>query len=113
MAGTGTGFPTPKAYDAVFQNGGDRDVLITPVAGQHVVLYGAWSDSTVGGTVTNFRVLEDNTIIWIDETHAGAGIPDSLTTIREAMVFKKGVAVTVRLVGAVAGSLLVSAALVY
>lgn len=44
---TGTGLPTPKGFGATVTNGSDREVIVTPPAGQRVTLYGFAYDDVV------------------------------------------------------------------
>lgn len=110
--GSGSGIPTPRAFDNVANNGADREVVITPAAGEHVVLFGANSGDDTTGTTTSFQVLAGG-VVYSSDSLAAPGSPDSLTSLDNLMAFPKGVAVTVRMTATTGGSLIVSAALVY
>ncbi len=107
---TGAGFPAPKAFNVAVPSGPNLDVTIIPPDNQQVIVYGAWSDSSVTGPLTAFQVLTAGTIIWISEPHAGAGVPDSLTTIGTLLALPRGQTVTVRLKDCTGGRLCVAAA---
>lgn len=107
---TGAGFPSPKAFNNAVLNGPNLDLIIVPPDNQQVIIYGAWSDGSTLGPLTAFQILTDGIIEWIRETHAGAGIPDSLTTIGTLLTLPRGSTVTVRLAGCTAGRLCVAAA---
>ncbi len=110
--GSGSGIPTPRCFNAATNNGSDREVVVTPAAGEHVVLFGANSGDDLTGTTTDFEVIAGG-VAFIRAGLAAPGAPDSLTTLDNLMAFPKGVAVTVRMTDTTGGSLNVSAALVH
>lgn len=107
---TGAGFPAPKCFNLPTIIGMNLDLIITPPLDKQVILYGAWSDSTAAGALSAFQVLTDGFILWISEPHAGAGIPDALTTIGTLLALPRGRPVTVRLKDCIIGNLCAAAA---
>ncbi len=107
---TGAGFPAPKCFDGALINGMNLDLLIVPPLDKQVIIYGAWSDSTTSGALTSFQILTDGTVLWISEAHAGAGIPDALSTIGTLLTLPRGRPVTVRLKDCTGGNLIAAAA---
>lgn len=110
--GSGSGIPTPKCFNNAVNNGSDREVVITPGQGEHVVFFGANAGDDLVGTTTRFQVLAGG-VLFLDASLSAPGSPDSFTTLDNLMAFPKGVAVTVRMTATTAGSLNVTAALVY
>lgn len=112
LLGTGSGIPTPKCFDNAVNNGADREVVVTPAAGEHVVLFGANAGDDLAGTTTDFEIIAGG-VTYVTEALAAPGAPDSFSTLDNLMAFPKGVAVTVRMTATTAGSLFVHAALVH
>lgn len=103
---TGTGLPTPRNFSGVVTNGSDREVVITPVAGQRVTLYGfCYDDDT--STPTAAVVLLGTKIIFT-KTAVAAG---EFVSLGYPQAFALGQAVTVRVTGTTAGAIHVSAGL--
>lgn len=108
LVGTGTGLPTPKPFSNAVANGADWEVVITPGADEHVVIYNAVAGDDMLGTTTSFQLISGG-VVYLSETLSAPGTPDLLTTLDTPIAFPKGQAVTTRLTATTAGTLVVTA----